>query len=412
MTAVCNSSSDLKVSVPATYTKASLSLDLVRGAAALIVLISHWQHLFFVDYSQLSLVSRRNPLIALAYLLTSAGHQAVIIFFVLSGYLISKSVLRAFREDRWSWSTYLLNRLTRLWIVLIPILGLTFLLDHVGMHLHLPYATSLYAGLGGSRILGEVSSRSGLGVAFGNCLFLQNILVPTFDTNGALWSLANEFWYYMLFPLAILTVRKDHLWITRLMYATLFLGLAYFLRHGILQLFPIWLFGTLIAVAPASKHFTNKLTSKFCLAAYLPVFYFFSRYRGLSGLASDTALGVLTAFFLWILISAGAQPACRTTSHKAVRSFAKFSYTLYVFHIPALALAAAVILRGSRWLPTGFHLLEGAGVLISVILGAYLLACVTEFRTEELRSLFGAFGTSFRRTGERWQLRSGERTPA
>ena len=36
---------------------------------------------------------------------------------------------------------------------------------------------------------------------WGNLVFLQTILVPTYGTNALLWSLANEFWYYMLFPL-------------------------------------------------------------------------------------------------------------------------------------------------------------------------------------------------------------------
>ena len=35
----------------------------------------------------------------------------------------------------------------------------------------------------------------------GNALFLQTILVPVLGTNGPLWSLAYEFWYYAVFPL-------------------------------------------------------------------------------------------------------------------------------------------------------------------------------------------------------------------
>ena len=37
-------------------------------------------------------------------------------------------------------------------------------------------------------------------VFLGNAAFLQRILVPELGTNGPLWSLANEFWYYLLFP--------------------------------------------------------------------------------------------------------------------------------------------------------------------------------------------------------------------
>ena len=66
-------------------TQASVGLDMVRGLAALVVLGGHWRNLLFVDFWQLT--SGRS-IMALPYLLTSAGHQAVVVFFVLSGYLV------------------------------------------------------------------------------------------------------------------------------------------------------------------------------------------------------------------------------------------------------------------------------------------------------------------------------------
>jgi peptidoglycan/LPS O-acetylase OafA/YrhL len=37
-------------------------------------------------------------------------------------------------------------------------------------------------------------------VLLGNLVFLQAILVPTWGSNGPLWSLAFEFWFYIWFP--------------------------------------------------------------------------------------------------------------------------------------------------------------------------------------------------------------------
>jgi peptidoglycan/LPS O-acetylase OafA/YrhL len=68
-------------------------------------------------------------LIAAAYLITGLGHQWVIVFFVLSGYLVGGSVLRSVAVNHWSWRVYLLNRLTRLYAVLIPALVFGGLLD-------------------------------------------------------------------------------------------------------------------------------------------------------------------------------------------------------------------------------------------------------------------------------------------
>src|ERR1039458_8382680 len=56
-------------------------------------------------------------------------------FFVLSGYLVGGSVLRSVRTGSWSWRAYLLGRLSRLYVVLLPALLLGGALDWLGMHM-------------------------------------------------------------------------------------------------------------------------------------------------------------------------------------------------------------------------------------------------------------------------------------
>ena len=65
-------------------------LDLLRAAAALLVMIGHVRNLFFTDYSQ---VVNCNWLIKSIYFLTGLGHESVIIFFVLSGLLVGGKVV-------------------------------------------------------------------------------------------------------------------------------------------------------------------------------------------------------------------------------------------------------------------------------------------------------------------------------
>jgi peptidoglycan/LPS O-acetylase OafA/YrhL len=86
-------------------------LDLARGLAAAAVLIYHVRYRFYFDYADL-----RNPdwFCKFFYAVTSYGHDAVVIFFVLSGYFISASVIRDCAKDRWSWRRYAVSRLTRL----------------------------------------------------------------------------------------------------------------------------------------------------------------------------------------------------------------------------------------------------------------------------------------------------------
>jgi peptidoglycan/LPS O-acetylase OafA/YrhL len=121
---------------------ASVLLDATRALAAFEVCLSHWRAMLFLPFPLLS--SAEKKLMAVPYVLTGAGHQAVIIFFVLSGYLISGSVYRMMSAGTWSWRKYLTHRLVRLWIVLIPALLLGLALDGMGLYLH--HAPELYSG--------------------------------------------------------------------------------------------------------------------------------------------------------------------------------------------------------------------------------------------------------------------------
>jgi len=104
-----------------TGTASSDRLDLVRGVAALVVLWGHVRGLLFLSGHELV-----HPWLATRalYFVTSLGYQAVMIFFVLSGFLISGSAIKACQEKRWSWRWYLTNRFTRLYVVLLPALVL------------------------------------------------------------------------------------------------------------------------------------------------------------------------------------------------------------------------------------------------------------------------------------------------
>jgi peptidoglycan/LPS O-acetylase OafA/YrhL len=238
--------------IPFTSTSASVLLDLVRAVAALIVCLEHWRNLLFVDYRQ---IAAHRALFAVPYVMTDAGHQAVVIFFVLSGYLISGSVFRMTQRGEWSWKLYLTHRIVRLWIVLVPALVLGALLDNAGLRLHL--APALYAGQTGTHMLGDIAQSLHPPIFFGNLIFLQTILVPTFGTNGPMWSLANEFWYYVLFPCAFLALRRRTTAGARILNALIFVLCAWFIGQNILLLFPLWLLGTLLAVVPAPRNHTS-----------------------------------------------------------------------------------------------------------------------------------------------------------
>lgn len=356
--------------------QASVLLDLLRGLAALLVLLSHWRNFLFVDFGQLSAASRRW--MALPYLLTSTGHAAVVIFFVLSGYLIGASVFRMFARDAWSWKTYLTHRLVRLWVVLLPGLLLCALWDRVGLHAGL--APALYHGQGTNHMTPDVGQFLGLRVFLGNFFFLQTILTPVYGSDGALWSLANELWYYVLFALGMVALRSHGL-LRRVLCGLGLLAVARLVGWEILGLFPIWLLGALLALLPVPK-FSARLRGM-ASVAYAAVFFGLSRVH-LPGLAQDYLLGALTFGLLWVLLSA-TQPARRSHFTRLSHLLAGFSYTLYVVHMPFLLLLTAYFAGDARWQATPAHLLQALGILALTLLYAWVAAWLTEHRTATVR---------------------------
>jgi len=182
------------VTVPAVNRNLAFSgwIDLFRALAALAVLYGHGRTLFLKSVTPTETLSFLSRVL---YFLSGYGHTAVVVFFVLSGFLVGGAVIRAVREERWSWSRYAIQRGTRLYVVLIPALFLTVAWDYAeGVQSEglVPNDDTAVAIISSSTIRENTSPT----IFAGNLAFLQTIVVPPLGSNPPLWSLANEFWYY------------------------------------------------------------------------------------------------------------------------------------------------------------------------------------------------------------------------
>ena len=171
----------------------------MRAALAVTVAFGHLWGLLVEDYRPTA-----SLLVRAGYFLAGFAHSAVILFFVLSGYWIARSVT-ARAERGWRWDDYLIDRVARLGIVLVPALMLGGVLDWISYRvLDLP----THHGLTGAWVFTQDLSQSLTWRALaGNLVFLQHLIVPPFGSNGPLWSLAFEFWYYLWFPALWLALR-------------------------------------------------------------------------------------------------------------------------------------------------------------------------------------------------------------
>lgn len=361
---------------------ASAHLDLARGLAAAAVAFQHVRFLLLLDWPQ---VEQRSPLIAGMYLLAKFAHPAVIVFFVLSGYLVGSSGVRAVEQRRWSFPRYMLHRFLRLEIVLLPALLLTLLWDSAGIHLL--HASPLYEGKW-HLLMRSQPIHLDWRTLLGNAFFLQDILVPTFGTNSALWSLSYEFWYYVLFGLIVTALlRTTRLWL-RLLTSALILVVAWFTGPGIMSLAPVWFLGLGVHYLPRIDLSAGQRRAM--LAGSVVIFltfleFTFGRALWLWGFLHSVTIDIITAtlFALVLYASLHANPAS-ARYQRAAHLIAAPTYSLYANHLPAVIFLLACL--GMRRAPTLLRCIEVAGWFVVCWFYGYLLYRLFEARTAAVRS--------------------------
>ena len=78
-----------------------------------------------------------------------------------------------------------------------------------------------------------------------------------------------------------------------------------------------------------------------------------------------------------------APPYSRLT--RLSRTLSRFSYTLYLAHMPLLLFLASVTVHDTRWLPGRASLTVATMIFAIVLAYAWALAALTEFHTDSVR---------------------------
>jgi peptidoglycan/LPS O-acetylase OafA/YrhL len=279
-------------------------LDFLRGLAATYVLINHARGAFFIGGEKL-LASSHSPLdyLSVAMLqLTSLGAEAVILFFVLSGFAMAHSI-----EHSGSAGQFYLRRIIRIW----P-----------------PYvAATLFAAL----IAGVVGKPfNALAVAF-----YQNASTPV---TPQFWSLPYEVAFYVLCPLIL---RGRIAWLAAVSAAAAVATVigagpmlnpwSSFSLNFLGNELPLFLIG-----AAAYRHF-----DRIPLVTRWP-------FAGLAGAAFVAVAGLKLLLagsnLLGNLIVAGMTVlAIRNLPDRAAFNFGRFSYSIYLYSYALIALAAWLV---------------------------------------------------------------------
>jgi peptidoglycan/LPS O-acetylase OafA/YrhL len=309
----------------------SLWLDLVRALAAFFVVLDHAPTLFDLPHT------------------ARWGHQAVIVFFVLSGYVISH--VADTREP--TARAFLVARLARLWSVLVPAMALTIACEIIGRDFGIDprgFATSP---------INLPVIRVGAVLVF----LSESWVSIQALSNGVVWSLCVEFWYYMIF--AAWTFMPSG----RTRSATL-VALVLVSGHKAILLSPVWLMGVALQRWEAPRRLgrvptlilwaagTAVVAWVLATGAYNPPIHLMQRlvspwvFEQLDQARVfwfDWCMGLAVATSLF-----GARELVRRLPlmrfARAIRWCAGVSFAAYLFHMPLLHLCAAFLPPSLGWL--------------------------------------------------------------
>ena len=203
----------------------SVYLDLVRFGASVVVVLHHaWPILF-----------PRFPL-------PWPGHDAVVVFFVLSGLVISHATNR----PDLTLSDYMLQRAARIWSVVVPALALSaaasICVGGVGLGGPAPSVSGWLDGAG----------RIGASLVYIAQIWRLDVSPPL---DAPFWSINFEVWYYALFGAWV--------FLTGPCRAAVVAAITLIIGPKILLLLPVWLLGV------ALYHYRPHLNDRVALIVLL-----------------------------------------------------------------------------------------------------------------------------------------------
>ncbi len=343
----------------------SIYLDLIRFLAASLVMLYHANWIFRPGLT-----------------ITSLGHEAVVVFFVLSGFVIA--YVTDTREQ--DFRDFMVARGARIFSVAIPAIILTAALDATGFWLEPDVYPADYRAWDLPLVRVITSA-----------LFLNEIwtLGIQLFTNVPYWSLNYEVWYYVLFGvLHFLRGRRRTL---ALVLLCLFLG------PKILLLLPVWWLGVWVYRSERLRNISSGQAWLCVLLSLVGGYYYIALNLGQFGwdwvqhtfgvelhrqlsfsrqFVTDYYLGAVLALnFVGMRIVLAGKDGTPAVVEGPIRYFAGSTFSIYLYHQPLLWFYLAIF----SWLGEGVarYLL-----ILSLTLGSCLLLSVY---TEQRKNVWKAW---------------------
>ena len=271
----------------------------------------------FVNYPELA--THSLP-VAVFFGLTRLGNEAVVIFFVLSGFLVGGRAFERIRKGEFNTKSYVIDRSTRIFVPLIPAVLFSVIV--------LKYTN-------GDIVWSQV---------LGNLFALQGVTTSALPDNVPLWTLSYEMWFYVsVVGIALLFRKKWEGILIMAVIAVIFTRLSPYY-------FVCWLIGAMAQVKLPTRISYTRIVAAAILCVY-----------GIIGIQIDHGSGGINMKWLAdllpsagisrIMLSIGSAVIIRNIIlirsvswiEKAGTILAASSYTLYLVHYPALCLFSSYL---------------------------------------------------------------------
>lgn len=217
-------------------------LDSLRGLAAMAVLLSHF--LLILQSTTLTKFIEYGP-----FRIFIAGEEAVIMFFILSGFVLS---LPFYNDKKPSYSSFIIKRILRIYSPYYVSTFIAILLMHLTYNGKIPSLSAWFNSIWSGHL---------------NLMLIVNHLLligiyPNANINPVLWSLVQEMRISLIFPFLMLIVIKIKWW------QTIMIGLLLSLLSWILYIsFRMSVYGSLYDIS-LTIHFISMFLLGALLAKY------------------------------------------------------------------------------------------------------------------------------------------------
>lgn len=339
-------------------------LDTFRFLSAFLVMLTHLRFYCFTNYGGLNTESK-TIFTKVLFFLTNLGNDAIIVFFVISGFLVGgKTIEKIANHEDISAKSFAIKRIVRIVLPLFAVLVINTIFNIIQ-----GIPNDWY------RIIG-------------NLLCLQGAFVNPEPGVGVLWTMSYIVWFYVLIFGIILLSKKDikHIvaglitiiavfWIFSRMGQSVFN--VFYIAMGILAYFltkkkinkKIWIISILIAIISTLLHSVSKgsLSSSLSVESYL--------IQSIQMVSYAVVIGLSTQLI-------PQKKALKT--ERFFSKISKISYSLYLIHLPIILMMVHLGMQRLPYVSLKSLSIFFCGIVICTLCG-YLFYYIAEKPSENFK---------------------------